>query len=127
MKVLAVAFAALVSATAASAQTTAPAAPTPPIPPSRCPGFPSPPTLPDGATARNSREMMAADAAFQEWARAVQTVLECRRVEADELRIQALTHEARVTEYNEAATRLNSLSQAWSEEAAEYNARRSQR
>lgn len=127
-KLLTAAIAALAFAGVAAAQTPpAPAAPAPQIPASRCPVFPAPPELPDGAAARNSREMQAGDAAYQEWARATQTVLECRRVEADELRIQAMTHEARVTEYNEAASRLNSVGQAWVAEAAEYNARRSQR
>lgn len=126
-KLLTAVVAALACATVASAQTPPPAAPAVQIPASRCPAFPASPTLPDGAAARNSREMQAGDALYQEWARATQAVLECRRVEADELRIQAMTHEARVTEYNEAASRLNSVGQAWVAEATEYNARRNQR
>lgn len=116
----------LTTAGAAFAQApTAPAAtaPAPAVPASRCPGFPAEPTLPDGATARNSRTMQEGDAAYQTWGQAMQTVLECRRAEAEELRIQALTHEARVTEYNAGASRLNAVGQAWIAEAAEYNAR----
>ncbi len=111
----------------AQAPTTAPAAAAPAVPASRCAAFPAEPTLPDGATARNSRTMQEGDAAYQAWGLAMQTVLECRRVEAEELRIQALTHEARVNEYNAAASRLNAVGQAWVAEAAEYNARTQRR
>lgn len=111
----------------AQAPTTAPAAAAPTVPASRCAAFPAEPTLPDGATARNSRTMQEGDATYQAWGLAMQTVLECRRVEAEELRVQALTHEARVSEYNAAASRLNAVGQAWVAEAAEYNARTNRR
>lgn len=122
----AAALAALTLTTAGAAFAQAPTTPpvaAPTIPGSRCPGFPPEPTLPDGATARNSRTMQEGDATYQTWGQAMQTVLECRRVEAEELRVAALTHETRVQEYNAAASRLNAIGQAWIAEAAEYNAR----
>lgn len=127
MKVFAAALAALMLVSTASAQTTPatpPSAPQPPIPASRCPDFPPNPTLPDGATARNSREMQAGETAYQAWGQQMQSVLDCRRAEAEELLIQARTHEARVREFNDAVSRLNSVGQAWQAEAAEYNGRR---
>lgn len=130
MKVLAAALAALAFAAVASAQTPpaeTPAAPLPPVPASRCPAFPPPPALPDGATARNSREMQAGDQAYQAWGVTTQEILDCRRVEAEELLIHARTHEQRVQEYNAAVSQLNSVGQAWQAEAAEYNARTTRR
>ncbi len=128
MKAVAVALALGFIASAAAAQTApaAPAAPAP-VPPSRCAAFPAEPELPDGATARNARAMQEGDATYQAWGQAMQTALECRRVEAEELLIAARQHEARVREYNEAVSRLNSVSAAWQAEAAEYNARLQQR
>jgi len=114
------------TAGAAAAQTATPAPATaaaPAVQPSRCAAFPAEPTLPDGATARNSRAMQEGDNAYQTWGRAMEAVLECRRGEAEELRVAAMTHEARVQEYNAAASRLNAVGQAWIAEAAEYNAR----
>ncbi len=121
--------AALALATVAMAQTPSAdaGAPAAAVPGSRCPSFPPEPTLPDGATARNAAAMQAGDAAYQEWGRTVQSILECRRVEATELQAQAqaVTAQAqtRVTEYNEAVQRLTAVGQAWQAEAAEYNAR----
>ena len=117
--------AALVLATAALAQTPETGAAPPPA--SRCPALPAEPTLPDGATARNATVMQDGDRAYREWGTATQTILECRRVEAQELQTQAqaLTAQAqaRVTEYNDAVQRLNAVGQAWQAEAAEYNNR----
>lgn len=117
--------AALVLATAALAQT--PETVTAPAPASRCPALPAEPALPDGATARNATVMQDGDRTYREWGTATQTILECRRVEAQELQTQAqaLTAQAqaRVTEYNDAVQRLNAVGQAWQAEAAEYNNR----
>ncbi|MET0183394.1 MAG: hypothetical protein ABW199_10955 [Caulobacterales bacterium] len=128
MKVaLSAAFAAIAFGTVAFAETApAPAAPAA-IPPSRCGAIPPEPTLPDGAAARNAREMQTGDAAYQAWARQAQEALTCRRAEADELLPAARQHEARVSEYNAGVQRLNSVGQAWTAEAAEYNARNSRR
>lgn len=127
--VFAAALAAFAFSAAAFAQTPPPppvnsaAASQTPVPPSRCPAFPAPPTLPDGATARNSRVMQEGDAAYQAYGIATQQVLECRRAEAEELLIYARQHEARVQEYNAAVSQLNAVGVAWQAEAAEYNAR----
>lgn len=118
------ALAALTFGAAAFAQT--PAA-QPAIPPSRCAGLPPEPTLPDGATARNSRDMQQGDAAYRAWGQQMQEVLQCRRTEADELLAAARQHEARVSEYNAGVQRLNAVGAAWTAEAAEYNARNSRR
>lgn len=109
------------------AATSQPSAPAQSAPPSRCPGFPADPSLPDGATARNARVMQDGDRVYQEWGRSMQSVLECRRTEAQEAQAAAVlanaTAQQRVTEYNAAVERLNVVGQAWQAEAAEYNGR----
>jgi hypothetical protein len=112
---------ALASAAPALAQDAAAAAP----PASRCPAFPADPTLPDGATAPNSRAIRDADAAYQEWGLATKAVLDCRAVEVDELRPAAERYQARVAEYNAQAERARAIAASWAAEVAEYNARNS--
>ncbi|MFN3463583.1 MAG: hypothetical protein ACK4X1_05840 [Terricaulis sp.] len=89
--------AAMFAAVAASAQaqetTTAPA-----IPGSACPAFVQSPAPPDGATATQA-QMAAAAAAFEAWRVTEQATLDCRRAEADALRLQA---QARADEYRAA-------------------------
>lgn len=107
---------------------TVPAPTPPPVPPSRCPAFPPDVTLPDGAaTTTNEADMRRADEAYQAWGRTTQTVLECRRVEAEELLAAARAHSVRVQEYNAQASRLNQVGQSWATEVAEYNQRTGRR
>jgi hypothetical protein len=126
------ATAALFLASAAAAQTpTAPVEPAPATtaapPPSRCPDFPPDPNLPDGATTRSRQEMNRGNDAYQAWGQQMQSVLECRRTEAQELRAAAqaaVAHaETRVNEFNSAVARLTAVGNAWQAEAAEFNAR----
>jgi hypothetical protein len=69
--------------------------------------------------------------AYQSWGTQMQTVLECRRTEAQELRAAAqaaLAHaEARVNEFNNAVNRLTAVGAAWQTEADEFNNRGSRR
>jgi hypothetical protein len=94
-----------------------------PVPGSRCPSSPAAPTLPDGATARNSREIREADAAYQAWGIAAKAALDCRAAEVAELLPAARQHQARVAEYNAQAQGVMAVSNAWTAEVAEYNAR----
>jgi hypothetical protein len=117
--VISAALAALALTAVASAQTaTAPAAA--PIPASRCPGFPPEPVLPDGATARSSRQMQEAEQTYQQWGLDYQAVLACRRTEIEEMLPVVRTHEARANEYNTAARALNAFTQNWVAEVQEY-------
>lgn len=138
--VMAAAAAIVLTTTAAFAQPSppatpalpaAPAAPTAPATPSRCPAFPAEPTLPDGATARNMNEMNRGNETYQAWGTAMQSVLECRRAEAQELRTAAQAAmalaEVRVQEFNGAVARLTAVGTAWQAEAEEFNTRRGRR
>jgi hypothetical protein len=113
------AFAVMVAGSAL-AQTT-PAAPAAQAAASRCEAVAAagPQGLPDGATA-DADAMNAGNAAFTAWATAERATLECRRAEIADLRA---TLDARATEFNAAAERLNSAIPAWQAEVDEYNAR----
>jgi hypothetical protein len=84
-----------VSAQAQETTTTAPA-----VPPSACAAIVQAPSPPDGATA-NEAQMREAVAAFEAWRVSEQVTLDCRRAEADTLRLQA---SARADEYRAAQT-----------------------
>jgi hypothetical protein len=84
-----------VSAQAQGTTTTAPAAT---VPPSACPAVVQAPAAPDGSTV-NEAQMRAAVAAFDAWRTSEQATLDCRRAEADALRLQA---QARADEYRAA-------------------------
>lgn len=86
---------------------------------STCGELPARPTLPDGATA-NREQMDTANAAYITWSQAYHANLACRRTEADNARA---TWQARVAEYNAAATGLNESNTSWEAEVTEYNAR----
>ena len=90
-----------------------------PNPPSRCGAFPPSPAMPDGSKA-DRKAMMAANEAVANWSKAAQPVLDCRRVEIDELRAreQALTKE-----YNAGIAQSDALVKAYEGEAAKFNAR----
>ncbi|MGE3143834.1 MAG: hypothetical protein AB7L65_10985 [Hyphomonadaceae bacterium] len=113
---------------AGDANATTPAAPAaaPVIPPSRCPPLPAEPTLPEGASA-NAQRMQSGDRAYQSWGHTMQSVLECRRVEAEELLVYARQHEARVSEYNAAVSHLNSVGANWQAQVTAYNERNGRR
>lgn len=87
--------------------------------PSTCGELPARPTLPDGANV-NREQMDAANTAYTAWSQAYHANLTCRRTEADNARA---TWQARVAEYNGAATGLNESNTSWEAEVAEYNAR----
>ncbi len=72
--------------------------PAPVIPPSACAAVVQAPGPPDGATATNA-QMQAAAAAFETWRAAEQVTIDCRRAEAETLRLQAI---ARADEYRAA-------------------------
>lgn len=114
---LLVAAAAVSLGSPAAAQSSQPAAPAASAP--RCPELPADPRLPDGARA-NAAAMRRGDQAYQTWMRAFQAALSCRNAEIDELRALEASKRA---EYNAAAQRLNSVTQGWVGEAAEFNAR----
>lgn len=82
----------------AQAQTTAPAPAV--VPASACAAVIQAPPAPDGATATEA-QMRAAVAAFEAWRTTEQATLDCRRAEADTLRVQA---QARADEYRAAQT-----------------------
>lgn len=84
------------SAHAQETATTAPAE----VAPSTCPAIVQAPGAPDGATATEA-QMRAAVTAFDTWRTAEQATLDCRRTEADALRVQA---QARADEYRAAQT-----------------------
>jgi hypothetical protein len=86
---------------------------------STCGELPARPTLPDGANA-NREQMDAANTAYTAWSQTYHANLTCRRTEADNARA---TWQARVAEYNAAATGLNESNTSWEAEVAEYNAR----
>jgi hypothetical protein len=87
--------AALMAAFAASAQAQETTAS---VPASSCPAIVQAPEPPDGATATQA-QMTAAVAAFEAWRASEQATLDCRRAEADTLRLQA---QARADEYRAA-------------------------
>lgn len=80
----------------AHAQESAPAV----VAPSTCPAIVQAPGAPDGATATEA-QMRAAVTAFDAWRTTEQATLDCRRTEADALRVQA---QARADEYRAAQT-----------------------
>lgn len=94
--ILAAAMFAAFAASAQAQETTTPAAA--PVPGSSCPAIVQAPEAPDGATATQA-QMAAAVAAFEAWRTSEQATLDCRRAEADALRLQA---QARADEYRAA-------------------------
>ena len=111
----------LLFAGAASAQTTTP--PQPPAPSANCTGFTPAPALPDGATA-NPRQMTAGNEAYQSWGQARLAKLQACRADIEALRAQLnVLEQAYIT----ANTELNTTTQSWQAEAAEYNGRTSRR
>lgn len=111
------AFAALCVAGSAFAQTDGAAGAATGV--SACGELPARPTIPDGAAA--TREQMdAANVAYTAWSQAYHANLTCRRAEADNARA---TWQARVGEYNGAATSLNESNTLWEAEVTEFNAR----
>ncbi len=93
LALLALPAAVFFSANAWAQETAAPA-----VPPSTCAAIIQSPAPPEGATATNA-QMQAAVAAFEAWRVTEQTTLDCRRVEAEALRLQAV---ARADEYRAA-------------------------
>lgn len=118
MKVLAgAAVALLMMSGAAIAQTeTTPAAG---ASESRCGAVPTAPTAPDAATVSAS-DMQAAVAEYETWRTAVETNLQCRLAEANELRAAA---DARATEYNAALNTARETGAAFQAATAAYNER----
>lgn len=82
----------------AQAQETTATPPAPVAPPSACAAVVQAPSPPDGATV-NEAQMRAAVAAFDAWRTSEQVTIDCRRAEADTLRVQA---QARANEYRAA-------------------------
>lgn len=112
--------AALVAAFTMSAQaqettTTAPEA----IPGSTCAAIVQSPAAPDGATATQA-QMTAAAAAFEAWRVHEQTTLDCRRAEAEALRLQA---QARAEEYRAAQADNVARAAAFQEQIRIFEAR----
>lgn len=108
--------AAIVFSANAWAQTTA-AAPT--VPPSACAAVTQAPSPPDGATATNA-QMQAGAAAFEAWRVSEQTTIDCRRAEADALRLQAM---ARADEYRAAQADNTARAAAFQAQIAIFEAR----
>lgn len=118
--VLGAAAAVMLFATAALAQTETaqPAAPAVAAQ-SRCPAIQPAPTLPDGAAATMD-EIAAGDNAYQEWAPTLQATLQCRRAEQAEA---AAVADALLQQHNAGVAALNTTTQAWTAERAEFCAR----
>jgi hypothetical protein len=87
-------------AISAQAQETTATVPAPVVPASACAAVVQAPSPPDGATV-NEAQMRAAVAAFDAWRTSEQVTIDCRRAEADTLRLQA---QARANEYRAAQT-----------------------
>ncbi|MGE3249446.1 MAG: hypothetical protein AB7J28_14495 [Hyphomonadaceae bacterium] len=124
--VIGAALAALALAvTPAVAQQTAPAA----VPASRCAAIPAAPTLPDGANARESA-MTQGNRTYTEWGEQTNSVLACRRAEAEELTaasVAARNHaETRVQEFNAGVRGQCTVIRQWLGEVTEYNRRNGQ-
>ncbi|MEZ5961327.1 MAG: hypothetical protein R3C30_13005 [Hyphomonadaceae bacterium] len=103
------------SAQAQETTTQAPAA----VPPSSCAAIVPAPAAPDGATA-NEAQMREAVAAFEAWRTTEQGTLDCRRAEADALRMQA---QARADEYRAAQTDNTARAAAFQEQINIFQAR----
>lgn len=110
-------LAAAFAAAPALAQT--PGAAAPAAAASSCGEMPAAPTIPDGATA-NRRAMNAAREAYNAWGAQAQTVLSCRRAEAEELNARA---DALVSAYNAANAQAHAVSEQMAAEVAEFDAR----
>ena len=102
------------SANAWAQDTTAPA-----ILPSSCAAIVQAPSAPDGATATGA-QMREAVAAFEAWRVSEQTTLDCRRAEADALRLQA---SARADEYRAAQADNTARAAAFQAQIAIFEAR----
>ena len=103
-----------ISAQAQETTTTAPA-----VPGSACAAIVQSPAAPDGATATQA-QMTAAAAAFEAWRVTEQTTLDCRRAEADALRLQA---QARAEEYRAAQADNVARAAAFQEQIRIFEAR----
>lgn len=89
------------------------------VPPSTCPAVVQAPAAPDGATA-TSAQMQAAAGAFEIWRAAEQTTIDCRRTEAETLRLQAI---ARADEYRAAQADNTARAAAFQAQIAIFEAR----
>lgn len=106
-------------ATSAMAQTATPVPQQAAASGSRCPELAPEPTFPDGATA-TTEQVAAGEALYQSWSEAARLNVQCRRTEYEELVTLAQT---RREEHNQAAARLNALTNSWVAERDEYCAR----
>lgn len=119
--VLGAAAAVMMFATAALAQTetTAPPAAPAAVANSSCAAIAPVPTLPDGAEATMD-QVAEADNAYQTWATATQASLQCRRAEHAQAAAQA---DALLQQHNAGVAALNTTTQTWVAERAEFCAR----
>lgn len=118
--VLGAAAAVMMFATAALAQTeTAPPAAPAAAVTSTCAAIAPVPTLPDGAEATMD-QVAEADNAYQTWATATQASLQCRRAEHAAAAAQA---DALLQQHNAGVASLNTTTQTWVAERAEFCAR----
>lgn len=110
--------AAVVMSANAWAQTT-PTTSAPVVAPSTCPAVVQAPGAPDGATATTA-QMQAAAAAFEAWRVTEQATIDCRRAEAEALRLQAV---ARADEYRAAQADNTARAAAFQEQITIFEAR----
>jgi hypothetical protein len=108
-----------------------------------CPAAPTPPTLPDGATAKGA-EMNAGNKAYNTWAVAAKARLDCVRKGIETLEtntnvaqyVEAVAklkavqdtpevkdYGAKVSAYNAEAEKMNAISESWKKSGETYNAR----
>jgi hypothetical protein len=96
------------------------------VPASRCPALPAEPQLPDGGSSTRTA-MNRAGEVYEAWGQQMQTILQCRRTEAQELRAAAeaaaTQAETRIKEFNAGTMRLNAVHAAWKEEVDQFNNR----
>lgn len=111
--------------TAAAQDTQTPAPTTPPAPPavSTCAALPAAPTLPDGAAA-TAPQMNEGNEAFNAWIMSVNTVLTCRREEAQAAIARA---ESLREQFNATTQTVTTTREAWLADVNEYNERNPQR
>lgn len=115
---LALPAAVVMSANAWAQDTTTPP-PAPVVPPSTCAAVTQAPAAPDGATATTA-QMQAGAAAFETWRASEQTTINCRRAEAEGLRLQAA---ARADEYRAAQADNQARATAFQAQIAIFEAR----
>jgi hypothetical protein len=109
----------LLATPALAQQTTAPAEPAPVAQPSACAPLPTQPASPDGATADRAT-MEAGVNAYNAWATQYSEGVQCRRREAQQMRV---TYDALIAQHNQAAQTLNTANTAMEAETAEFNQR----